>query len=130
MGTRRKSPAVLELAGAYRKNPARKPGPGSIPQPPGELGDPPPELTGDEQRAWREIAADAPPGTLTGADRMLVELASRLMAKARDGTAKTSHYSQLRGCLTSLGLSPVDRARVSVAPKPKKSRLAEALGDL
>ena len=47
----------------------------------------------------------------------------------RNGTMMTSEFSQYRGCLASLGLTPADRSRVSVPEAPKKDAFTELSGD-
>jgi hypothetical protein len=53
------------------------------------------------------------------------------MAELRAGPAKmqTSRIAQLRHLIASFGMTPADRANVSVPaqPKPRRSRLQEAL---
>lgn len=90
-------------------------------QPPvvtGSLGGPP-GYFGDKPRAiWGEIVDLLPPGVAAKADRLVVELLCVLVHRMReDARALTpAMASQMRGCLASLGLSPVDRHRVSVKP--------------
>ena len=51
---------------------------------------------------------------LTGADVLVVEMAAVPLAEFRDGPMQSARITQLRILLGSLGLSPSDRARLSV----------------
>ena len=116
MPAHRKSLQGLALSGQLRKNPGRYRDRQESPIPSGPLGDPPRGLTAREVTAWRELSSLAPPGVLTNADRWLVEVCSRLMAKMRKSGLGSGELAQLLQALYRLGLSPTDRPRVSVAP--------------
>jgi hypothetical protein len=123
------SDQVLETRGAFREHPSRRRGPTPVVEE--GLGKPPEGLSAAEREACQEIARGAPEGVLTRADRLSVELAARLLAELRAGSAtmQTSRIAQLRFLLSGFGMLPADRANVSVPAKPKRSRLREALGD-
>jgi len=115
MGRPRKPAALQELTGAYKKNPQRR---RVEPVPTGPLGDPPERLSKEEKSAWHELVAIAPPGVLKNADRMVVELASRLLARVwkegiggRSGLAP-GELSMLEKLLSKMGMSPADRSKV------------------
>jgi hypothetical protein len=88
------------------------------------LGDPPESLGDVERAAWHELAALAPAGVLTKADRWLIEIACRLMAAGREHGFGGRHgitageIGLLNSCLRSMGLTPADRSRVNLTSKP------------
>jgi hypothetical protein len=71
MGRPRKPTAVLELTGAFRKNPQRK---RTEPPTAGPLGDPPEHFTAEQAAVWHELASICPPGVLMRSDRVVVEI--------------------------------------------------------
>lgn len=108
--------AVLEMRGAFKVHPGRRRP--DEPKPTGELGDPPAHLTAAAVDAWREIAEAAPAGVLTNADRLAVEIAATLMAQFRAGDLLPASVGHLRGILGRMGLTPADRAGMSI-PQPE-----------
>jgi len=117
MGRSRKPTAILELTGAFRRHPERRRARGHEPRPSGPLGDPPRCLNRNERQAWRELERLAPARVLTNADRWLVEIASRLMAKMRKPGGpglRPGELGILTQCLSRMGLSPADRSKVVV----------------
>lgn len=109
---------VLDMRGAFKANPARKRP--DEPRPTGELGDPPAHLDGATLAAWNELVAMAPPGVLTNADRWAVEIAAGLMAEYRKGEMLPAGVGHLRSILGRMGLTPADRAALSI-PQPEKT---------
>jgi hypothetical protein len=51
---------------------------------------------------------------------VIVERVARLIAKMRDNTLSTAEGSQLLSGLGRLGMTPVDRARLSVTPRKEQ----------
>jgi hypothetical protein len=127
MARPRKPTAILELSGAFKHDPQRARG--DEPQPTGGLGAPPEYMKQTERAAWRELAEVASPGVLTNADRWLVELACRLMARLRDpGThLSTGESNQLLLCLTRMGMTPADRNRIHVDPAKTEDPMEQFL---
>lgn len=127
MGRPRQPTAKLELNGAFKKDPQRLRERGTEPVPSGELGDPPAYFDEKQKASWHELAADAPKGVLTNADRWVTEIASVLMARFRSPEGlKAGEFAQLTAVLAKLGMSPADRSRVGVAKgKEKKSTFAK-----
>ncbi|WP_373498979.1 hypothetical protein [Desulfococcus sp.] len=115
----RKPSKILELSGAYRKNPSRKRP--NEPQPTEQLGEPPAHLDRETAAVWVELVQIVPPGVLWASDRICVEIAACLLVEYRRRPADfmASRLAQLRGCLGSLGLSPADRGKLSVPDKKK-----------
>ena len=85
------------------------------------LGDPPADWPAKGKVLWHEIANQVPAGVATKADRIVFEVLIRLVAEVRaDPAAITPALaSQIRACAGCFGLTPADRARLSVPP-PRK----------
>lgn len=125
MSRPRKPTKVLELNGAFERNPQRKKDREHEPPPAGPLGDPPKHLDEALAARWREIQGWAP--WLMETDQPLVESTCRLWMTIRNGVAKTADYTSLLGYLSKLGMTPVDRSKVQmpdVGDKKKTSLLA------
>jgi len=129
MGRPRKPAQVLELSGAFRKNPSRrreraaelaiKPG----------IGDPPAEwIQGAEHNArlahllklWNEIIAQDILRVLNVSHRALVETTCYLMYKVRQasagyGKATSGDFARILSNLATMGMTPVDSPRVAEA---------------
>ena len=149
----RKPTTLLELNGAFKRNPGRRRGPEPFT---GELGDPPARLPADVVPYWLELISLCAPGVLQRSDRWCVELAARLMEKAargpipqevvdlvhqikvdttaadklkalllQDGITATE-LQTLRSLLAAMGMTPADRSRLS-APVQKKRNPFEDL---
>lgn len=88
------------------------------PQPTEPFGDPPSDFLPAEKKAWRELKRMCVPGVLTISDRFIAEVLCQLMARLRqrDPPLTSAERSNLTYCLSHLGLTPVDRARVNAKP--------------
>lgn len=109
----RKPTNVLELTGAFKRNPnrARVDPPTHKP-----IGKPPKLGPITFQQAWRTIVASAPPGVLRDdRDRIWVEVAAHLLVQFRADPAAMppQKLARLTSCLSALGLSPADASRVT-----------------
>lgn len=114
MGRNRVPSNVLELRGAFDKNPQRR---REEPKVDTGLGAPPDYLTTEELAAWAEIEASAPEGILSRADRITVEMMVRTLIKFRNREpVKTAEMNLLLSMLSRFGMTPADRSRVA-APK-------------
>ncbi len=120
------------------------------PEPPGELCDPPDEMSDEEKAIWRKAIADAPPGMLREIDGTLLQLwveAKEMRRKAREevathgacivsaasGALKKNPYQQIidqqtdiiKGLTGDLGFSATSRARVGgVGVKGPRNRFS------
>ena len=105
---------VAELKGAHKRNPQRYRG--EVVKHDMPVGDAPDHLSEGEKRCWFEIQSLSLPGVLTGADRIMLELAVELLAKKRgwiegaDGLSGVER-SSLVNILARLGMSPADRQK-------------------
>lgn len=129
----RRKPTALLVPSAFKTHPKRaRP---AEPKPTGQLGAPPDRLELEEKDAWFEIAAIAPANVLTNADRLAVEIASRLMTKLRrDGLGGlnglgSSYLAQLIQTLGRLGLTPADRGRLSITAGKESDNPFDHLDD-
>jgi phage terminase small subunit len=120
MARPRKPTAVLELSGAFKKNPQRKRA--GEPKESRPLGDPPDRLPKRAIPFWHEIVGMTAIGVLKVSDRWCVELAACLMAKAiktHEGLSAAELHT-LRSLLSAMGMTPADRSKMSIpAERPK-----------
>jgi len=117
MGRPKTPTNILEMRGAFKKNPKRR-RPGE-PKPTKPLGNPPGRLGPDVKKAWREIDRHCVPGVLTAMDRVTLELLATALARIRENIHKTDPdgkflvtMADLKSALTMLGkfgMSPADR---------------------
>ena len=119
MARPRKPTAVLELKGAFNKDPQRQRD--AEPVPTDDIGDPPtaPNFTAEHCKAWHEVVSIAPPGVLFNSDRLALEMFVCLLVEFR-GNPNGFHQAKL-GRLESLcgkfGMTPSDRSKIIVAPR-------------
>ena len=117
---------LAELKGADKKNPQRYTT--TIPKSALPLGDPPVYMDEAGQACWFEISTLCIPGTMTGSDRFMLEIASNLLAEYRESPRefKAMKYTHLVGVLARFGLSPSDRNKLGVdKPDPKANTFAQ-----
>lgn len=121
----RKPAAKLELAGAFKKNPARaRRDVAAV----GKIGRWPRAASTDPAIVWGEICRSAPPGLLKAADSLAVELAVRLIVQMRaDAEGLTAaKATAIANLLDRLGLTPRARTQIDApAAPPKESVYAE-----
>lgn len=109
---------VLELRGAYVKNPQRKRK--AEPKPTAGIGlfsEGPTDLAA----IWNEVVAQTVPGVMTVSDRLALELVCRLLAEIRQhpGELSVGKVTALCNLLGRFGLTPADRSKVA-APEAEK----------
>jgi hypothetical protein len=121
----KKAPELLELKGAYDKNPQRRPQ--NLMQPTDGIGEYPVDKPLDDAGIWNELVEILPNGVLMNTDRYWLELTCDLMVKFRVGTINSSERTHLLTCLSHLGMSPADRARINVGDANKKKSAFEGL---
>jgi phage terminase small subunit len=106
-----------EASGAFDHDPQRRRERANEPIPSGPLGDPPDFLTPPQVAIWKELEALAPPGVLTNADRIMLEMLCRLLERERHpqgSDLKAAERNQAISMLARLGMSPADRAKKQV----------------
>jgi phage terminase small subunit len=124
--------AKLELNGSFDKDAKRR---RVDPVASGPLGKAPIHFDKSERDVWDELKKIALPGVLTNADRWLVELACRLMARQRkEGIGgryglNNGETSILEKFISKMGMTPSDRAKLAVPP-PKSEKEEDDFSDL
>jgi hypothetical protein len=103
---------ILEMSGAFRKNPGRARSRVGEPEPRGSIGEPPAGLTEEILGCWHDIVSTCAPGVLTSADRIAVMSAARLLARENKGIISTGERGQLHKLLADFGMTPKGRAYV------------------
>ena len=119
MPRQRLTTELATLKGADRKDPGRFKDRKAAPKSDVPVGEAPEHLTAKEKACWFELATYAIPGTVTGADRVMLESLSVLLAEFRANRAEftAAKYGMLFRGLSSFGMTPVDRTRLG-AVKP------------
>jgi hypothetical protein len=115
MGRTRTPSAVLELRGAFKRNPSRLRARKNEPLVTTALPEPPSTLPKPVKSAWLEMRNRG--HWLTSADRFLVEIAATLMARYRFDEIKSGDVSQLIGLLGKIGFSPKERGSMDLPTK-------------
>lgn len=90
----RKPTNVLELKGAFDKNPQRGRDRANEPKDDREIGNPPPGTPADVRAAWRELVKCAIPGVLTYADRPHLLAAAYLYSRLKTQRGKNDKFRQ------------------------------------
>jgi hypothetical protein len=112
MARPRKPTAMLELLGAFKRNPNRLKARKNEPLVATPLPEPPKYLTTAATAAWLEMKDWG--YWLTSADRFLVEIAATLVARYRIDELKSGDVSLLIGLLGKIGFSPNERGRMNL----------------
>ena len=91
-----------------------------------ELKGPPKYFSGHQNALWNELVDAAPRHVLKQSDRFLLESAVRLLEQVRGGQdVSRAVLSELRQCLSAMGMDPSSRSRLSVAPPAPANPFAE-----
>ncbi len=108
----RKTTAVLEAKGSFKKNPHLK---RVDPKTTDEIGEPPAYFSEIESAVWHELIATSPKGVLKNSDRSILEIASALLSDFRKDrkSFNNGRISSLQKILAALGRTPVDRVRIA-----------------
>jgi hypothetical protein len=117
MGRPRTPTAVLELRGAFKRNPNRERARRHEPVVATPLPEPPKYLTKAAKAAWLEM--ESWEYSLTSPDQFLVAMAATFMARYRiDQLKKAGDVSTLIGLLGTLGFSPKQRGALNLPARP------------
>ena len=113
---------VAQLKGADKKNPQRYRD--IVPKSKLPLGEPPAHMSDDAQECWYELSFYSIPGVMTGADRVLLEVASDLLDEYRKSRVPDEEgrlpkfqvvkLGKLIECLARFGMTPSDRTKLGV----------------
>jgi phage terminase small subunit len=120
---RHAEPVALALVkGSDTKNPARYRDRAKAPKPAAGIGVVPGHLSPGAAVVWIELAPTMVDGVLTVADRIAWEALCELVAEMRDVKRDFSgaKYSTLVSLLARFGMTPADRAKVSVTDDDDK----------
>ena len=122
MSRPRKPTNILELNGAFAKNPKRGLARANEPEPVGEIGAAPEYLDENEKACWHEIVKMCHAGSLCSADRLILEHGARILAALRASKeyGNVRLMVRLEATLGKLGLTPADRSKISIT-KPKET---------
>ena len=121
MGRNRTPTNVLELRGAFKKNPQRR---REDPEVEGDLGDAPAHFDEARVLAWQEIVGMAPVGVLTKADRIAIEMLSDLLVRYRESMTPagerftSADRRDMLAMLARFGMTAADRSRVAAPAEP------------
>ncbi|MEQ1930976.1 MAG: hypothetical protein ABL957_10675 [Parvularculaceae bacterium] len=109
---------VLELKGAFDKNPQRR---REDPKVDLGLGEPPEYFEAEERAIWEEIAGQAPEGVLAKSDRLCIEmLVPMVLRLRRREPMKAAERAFMLSTLTRIGCTPADRSRVAKPAEPQE----------
>lgn len=116
----RKPTALLELSGAFDKNPQRKRT--AEPNSGRGVGPAPGYLTEGQQEIWDEIVGNCAAGVFQSGDRLVLESLVVLVSEFRADPPSFGgrRYQQLVTLLSRCGMTPADRSRVTVPSAPQE----------
>ncbi len=118
---------VLELKGAFDKNPQRR---REEPKVEPGLGDPPDHFEDSRRAVWLEIEAMAPAGVLSRSDRLAAEMLADLLARFRAGGKFTSaDRRDMLAILSRFGMTAADRSRVAAPPPKDQTDIWDIIGE-
>jgi hypothetical protein len=108
---------VLEMRGAYKKNPQRKRE--DEPEVATGLGPAPDYFSPEQADAWNVITSQCHAGVLCHADGIAVEIAAVLLANFRANPVDmpAAKLARLDSLLARFGMTPSDRSKVAGAKK-------------
>ena len=91
------------------------------------LGAPPEGWPVAAKMMWAEIANCIPPGVARKADRVMLEVLIRLIAKMRENSEALTPAlaAQIRAGCAAFGMTPADRSRVSAPRLPEENPFAQ-----
>ena len=117
-----KPTAMHEVTGTYKENPNRRRK--GEPKPRMGIGSYPHDAAMTPSGCWDELVDNICPGVLGNSDRMLLELASTLLSEFRQAPSEmqASRITLLERCLGKMGMTPVDRARITAEQEAEKAK--------
>jgi phage terminase small subunit len=117
-GRKRTPTKILEIRGAFRRNPQRKKDREGEPEPTLGVGKPPSYLGPEARARWRELATLGQIW-LTQAERPKLEETAKLWAKSRRNELTTADGKRYDKLLGDLGFDPVARTRIKTPSQSK-----------
>jgi hypothetical protein len=117
MPTPRKNIEQLKLSGTFQMNKKRyEHRLATVPTIQLPVGRPPTHLGAAERLVWAELVRVAHPGLLTRSDRLILEIATKLVIRMRTTDPKTSEVNALMNVLAKLGMTPAARLKMNLQP--------------
>lgn len=120
---------ILQLKGAFKKDPQRKADREREPVPKAGIGPAPKWFKAKEREAWDYLVGIVPHGVLGDSDRAHLEVAARLLAFSRTVAIELvsdGKLARLDSMLGKMGLNPAERSKVK-AEQGKPQNPFEAL---
>ncbi len=119
MGKPRKPSAILEVNGAFKKNPNRRRN--NEPKIDKPVGKPPVYFDKEQVKMWNEIKASLVDGVALFSDKFSLELLCNTLVQYRRDpfTFTAADKSQLKAMLSHFGMSPSTRANIEIV-QPKE----------
>ena len=116
---------VLELRGAFAKNPQRKRP--NEPKPEADVGVPPKHFDESHKAIWKEIKKNSASGVMTISDRLALELLCVLVCQFRTDPAgfSAAKMARMDSLFGKFGFTPADRSKVSVTPKKNANAFSD-----
>lgn len=115
-----KPTVVLEMTGAYDKNPARRRT--NEPNTGRGVGKAPDHLTDEAKKVWDEIVSNCAPGVFQSSDRIMLEALSTMMVDFRANPDFGGRkYTALVALLGHCGMTPSHRSKIFV-PSGKEEK--------
>lgn len=114
-------PEVAQIKNSARTHPERYRN--QIPKSTAPIGQYPADPATDPEACWFELVKHSTVGVFTGADRIMLEIASNLLADYRKDPKgfSSAKLKDLIGCLARFGMSPSDRNKLGVAKLPEEN---------
>jgi hypothetical protein len=130
MGRPRKPTSILELTGAFEKNPNRAILRVNEPIPSNDVGDPPPYFNEYLTSIWNEIIENAAPGVIKRSDRLVIEAWCQIIAYIRCGIAQAPTFAQHKAYAQQFGMTPAARSLVQVPQDDNGNEFAKAAAEI
>lgn len=124
MGRPRTPSNVLELKGAFAKNPARGRERENEMEPVGNVGEPLEWLSESEVVCWHELRESVPDGCLARSDRHHLAYVSRLYAFIKETPVSETPpavMARFMAGLGQMGMNPSERSKVKIGKGPAKN---------
>ena len=126
MGRPRTPTNVLDMRGAFAKNPKRAKERENEPDAGGEVGEPPEHLTDVEKAVWLEVLELTAPGVVGKSDRLALEMLACMIAQIREAhwMVPAAVLTRCETLMGKFGMTPADRSKVGAPKKDKANPFA------
>lgn len=123
MARPRKPTNVLELKGAFKKDPRRAAAREDEPQPVTPIGPAPEHFDEVQAACYDELVRRAHAGVLCDSDAITVEVGAVLLARLRTKTDEftAGEFGRIQAILGALGMTPADRSKVAAIKQGEKA---------